>query len=228
MGSARYRDPAKQAAASFAAALSKHGITVTATQRARAPESAPVVARVSSMSLERIVEHLLMVSDNDAAEVIFRQAAIGAGRPGSIAEANNVVRSELTQLGIWDPDMAINDGSGLARQTKVPADAMVKMLRLAAGQKHPELRAVITGLSVAGVEGSLKRRYFDDQSTAARGLVRGKTGTLNKVRSLAGFVRTTDGSLLAFAFLINKPKNEYAAMVWLDRVTAAISTCGCR
>jgi D-alanyl-D-alanine carboxypeptidase/D-alanyl-D-alanine-endopeptidase (penicillin-binding protein 4) len=124
--------------------------------------------------------------------------------------------------------MATNDGSGLARETRVPADSMVKMFRMAAGQQHPELRAVITGLSVAGVEGSLKRRYFDDQSLAARGLVRGKTGTLNKVRSLAGFVRTTDGSLLAFAFLINKPKNEYAAMVWLDRVTAAISTCGCR
>jgi serine-type D-Ala-D-Ala carboxypeptidase/endopeptidase (penicillin-binding protein 4) len=160
--------------------------------------------------------------------VIFRQAAIGARRPCSIAEASKVVRSELTELGIWDPGMAISDGSGLARQTKVPADAMVKMLRLAAGQKHPELRAVITGLSVAGVEGSLERRYFDDRSLAARGLVRGKTGTLNKVRSLAGVVRTTDGSLLAFAFLINNPKNEYAAMVWLDRVTAAISTCGCR
>jgi serine-type D-Ala-D-Ala carboxypeptidase/endopeptidase (penicillin-binding protein 4) len=224
----RYRDPAKEAAATFATALSKQGITVTGRQRAQAPKSAPVVARVSSMSLERIVEHLLMVSDNDAAEVIFRQAAIGAGRPGSIAEASKVVRSELTRLGIWDPDMAISDGSGLARQTKVPADAMVKMLRLAAGQEHPELRAVITGLSVAGVEGSLERRYFDDKSLAARGVVRGKTGTLNKVRSLAGFVRTTDGSLVAFAFLINKPKNEYAAMVWLDRVTASISTCGCR
>ena len=224
----RYRDPAKQAAAAFSAALSKQGITVTATRRATAPKSAPVVARVSSMPLERIVEHLLMVSDNDAAEVVFRQAAIGAGRPGSIAEANKVVRSELTKLGIWDPGMATNDGSGLARETKVPADAMVKMFRVAAGEKHPELRAVITGLSVAGVEGSLKRRYFDDRSVPARGVVRGKTGTLNKVRSLAGFVRTKDGSLLAFAFLINKPKNEYAAMVWLDRVTTSISTCGCR
>ena len=48
------------------------------------------------MPLERIVEHLLMVSDNDAAEVIFRQAAIGAGRSGSIAEATKVVRAELS------------------------------------------------------------------------------------------------------------------------------------
>ena len=55
---------------------------------------------------------------------------------------------------------------------------------------------------------------------------------------LAGFARNVvtylqaddaaDGSLLAFAFLINDPKNEFGARVWLDRVTAAISTCGCR
>jgi serine-type D-Ala-D-Ala carboxypeptidase/endopeptidase (penicillin-binding protein 4) len=224
----RYRDPAKEAATAFSAALSKQGIKVTTTQQARAPESAPVVASVSSMRLERIVEQMLMVSDNDAAEVLFRQAAIGAGKPGSIAEAIKVVKSELTELGIWAPGMTIKDGSGLARETRVSADSMVKLLRLAAGNEHPELRAVITGLPVAGVEGSLRVRFFDDQSLAGRGVVRGKTGTLNKVRALAGVIRTNDGSLLAYAFLINKPKNEFNAMVWLDRVTTAISTCGCR
>jgi serine-type D-Ala-D-Ala carboxypeptidase/endopeptidase (penicillin-binding protein 4) len=224
----RHKDPAKEAATAFSAALSKQGIRVTITQRARATKAAPVVATASSMRLERIVEHVLMVSDNDGAEVLFRQAAIGAGKAGSIAEASQVVRSELAKLGIWSPGMTISDGSGLARQTKVPADAMVKMLRLAAGKEHPELRAVVTGLPVAGVEGSLRVRYFDDQSLAGRGVVRGKTGTLNKVRARAGLVRTTDGSLLVYAFLINKPRNEYNAVVWLDRVTTAISTCGCR
>jgi serine-type D-Ala-D-Ala carboxypeptidase/endopeptidase (penicillin-binding protein 4) len=227
-GGLRYRDPAKEAATAFAAALSTQGVRVSSTRPARAPKSVPVVARVSSMPLERIVEHLLMVSDNDAAEVIFRQAAIGAGRPGSIAEATKVVRAELTKLGIWDPGMTISDGSGLTRQTKVPADSMVKMFRVASGEKHPELRAVITGLPVAGAEGSLKRQYYDDKSLAGRGVVRGKTGTLNKVRARAGVLRASDGSLLAYAFLINNPKNEFNAMVWLDRVTASISTCGCR
>jgi D-alanyl-D-alanine carboxypeptidase/D-alanyl-D-alanine-endopeptidase (penicillin-binding protein 4) len=224
----RYQDPAKEAAAAFAAALSTQGITVTAPRRTRAPKSAPPIASVSSMRLERIVENVLMISDNDAAEVLFRQAAIGAGKAGSIAEASKVVQSELSELGVWEPGMRINDGSGLARETKVPASSMVKMLRLAAGQQHPELRAVITGLPVAGVEGSLRIRYFDDQSLAGRGVVRGKTGTLNKVRAQAGLVRTTDGSLLAYAFLINNPKNDYNARVWLDRVTTAISACGCR
>jgi len=223
----RYADPAKVAATAFASALSTQGINVTITQRARAPKSAPVIASVSSMRLERIVEHVLMISDNDAAEVLFRQAAIGAGKSGSIADAIGVVQSELTKLGVWEPGMTINDGSGLSRQTKVTADSMVKLLRLAADHQHPELRAVITGLPVAGVEGSLRTRYFDHESLAGRGVVRGKTGTLNKVRAQAGLVRTTDGSLLVYAFLINKPKNEYNATVWLDRVTAAISTCGC-
>src|SRR4029453_4815292 len=227
-GGVRYSDPSKEAAKALAAALSKQGVRVSRTRPARAPQSAPVVARVSSMPLERIVEHLLMVSDNDAAEVLFRQAAIGAGRPGSIAEATKVVRAELTKLGIWDPGMTLSDGSGLTRQTKVPADSMVKMFRVASGEKHPELRAVITGLPVAGAEGSLKRQYYDDKTLAGRCVVRGKTGTLNKVRARAGVLRASDGSLLAYAFLINNPKNEFNAMVWLDRVTAAISTCGCR
>jgi len=85
----------------------------------------------------------------------------------------------------------------------------------------------VTGLPVAGVEGSLRVRFFDDATTNARGLVRGKTGTLTKVHSLAGFVRAPDGSMLAYAFLVNNPKNEYESIIWLDRVSAALARCGC-
>ena len=49
-----------------------------------------------------------------------------------------------------------------------------------------------------------------------------------EVHTLAGLLRTRDGSVLVYAFLINNPKNQFAARVWLDRVTAALSTCGCR
>jgi len=81
---------------------------------------------------------------------------------------------------------------------------------------------------VAGVEGSLATKFGDDESLAGRGVVRGKTGTLSRVHGLAGTIATRDGSVLAYAFLVNNPKNDYNATVWLQRVTAAISTCGCR
>ena len=67
---------------------------------------------------------------------------------------------------------------------------------------------MVTGLPVAGVEGSLRRRFGDDASLAGRGVVRGKTGTLREVHTLAGLLRTRDGSVLVYAFLINNPKNR--------------------
>ena len=224
----RHRDPAKIAATAFAAALEKQGIAVGPVRPARAPASAEPVASVASMPVERMVEDMLMTSDNDSAEVLLRQAAIGAGRRGTFEDGVATVKAELVRLDAWHAGTRLHDGSGLSRDIRVPATTLVEVLRAAGDPDHPELRAVLTGLPVAGVEGSLAGRFGDDASLAGRGVVRGKTGTLRKVHALAGTVRTRDGSLLAYAFLVNNPKNEYNATIWLQRVTSALSTCGCR
>jgi serine-type D-Ala-D-Ala carboxypeptidase/endopeptidase (penicillin-binding protein 4) len=224
----RSRNPARDAAAAFAAALRRQQITVRSVIAAeRAPESARVVAAASSMPLSRIVEIALMVSDNDATEVLFRQAALAAKQPATFVGGGSAVRKVLTDLGAWSPEVRLYDGSGLARQNRVPPTTLATVIRLSISADHHRLRPVLTGLPVAGVEGSLRRRYADDRSQAGRGLVRGKTGTLTKVHSLAGYVQTRDGHVLVYAFLVNQPKNDFAAVVWLDRVTAALSTCGC-
>lgn len=224
----RVGNPSRDAAETFAAGLRSRGVAVTVTGGQRARGSATPVASVSSMPLDRIVEKLLLESDNDAAEVLFRQAAIGAGKPGSIKAARSVVSARLAKIGVWDASAEIHDGSGLSRETLVPAETMAGLLYRAGQPKHPELRAVLTGLPVAGVEGSLLRRFDDNESAAGRGVVRGKTGTLRQVHSLAGYLHTRDGSLIAYAFLVNKPANDYASVVWLSHVTAALSDCACR
>lgn len=224
----REETPSLDAAQAYAAALRTQGITVTAITAEKAGSSAAPVASVSSMPLERIVEQLLLVSDNDAAEVVYRQAAIGAGKKGSSVDAGAAVRERLTKLGVWRSGTTLSDGSGLSRQTRLRADTLAQLLALAASDSHPELRAVITGLPVAGVEGSLRTHFADAESLAGRGLVRGKTGTLKQVHSLAGVIRSQDGSLLAYAFLINNPEDDVNAKLWLDRASAALSTCGCR
>lgn len=224
----RQSDPANTAAQTFAKALRAQGIKVTAVRKATAAKSDRTIAAVSSMPLERIVEQLLLVSDNDAAEVLFRQAAIGAGRSGSFAEGRAVVERTLRTLGVWHAATSIHDGSGLSRSTRVHADTLVKVLRLAAGPKRPQLRPVVTGLPVAGVEGSLRTRFHDSASAAGIGVLHAKTGTLTGVHSLAGVVRARDGSLMVFAFLINDAANGYAAILLLDRLGGALSSCGCR
>ena len=224
----RTSDPAGQAARAFAAALRKHGIKVTDIARAEADAGDPRIAAVSSMPLERIVEQVLMTSDNDGAEVLFRQVAVAGGRTGSISQARRQLRQTLTKLKAWHEDTVVHDGSGLSRDDRVGADSLSRVLRLAAEDSHPQLRGLITGLPVAGVEGSLKHRFVTQDTVAARGMVRGKTGTLRQVYSLAGFVRTTDGTLIAYAFITNGATGEFAAKSWLDEVAAAVAGCGCQ
>lgn len=223
----RVSDPARAAARAFATALEKRGITVSSTRAGRAPRSATALARVQSMPLQQVVEAMLLASDNDAAEVLLRQAALASGRPGSFADGARALRAELTELGLWDAGARVVDGSGLARANEVPADLLVEVLRTAASAQHPEFRSVLTGLPVAGVEGSLAVRFVDERSTAGRGVVRGKTGTLSEVHSLAGYLQTADGALVAFAFVVNDATDDDAARVWLERVSTALSRCGC-
>lgn len=224
----RAGDPAGQAAKSFAAALRKRGIKVSSVRAAKAESGAATLAAVSSMPLDRIVERVLMSSDNDSAEVLFRQVAVAAGRGGSVSQARKQIEATLTGLGAWSSDTVVYDGSGLSRDNRVEAKSLSRLLQLAAQDKHPELRGLITGLPVAGVEGSLEHRFYSDDARAARGRVRGKTGTLRQVYSLAGVVRTSDGTLVAYAFITNRATGEYAAKRWLDNVTAAIAACGCQ
>jgi D-alanyl-D-alanine carboxypeptidase/D-alanyl-D-alanine-endopeptidase (penicillin-binding protein 4) len=224
----RTSDPAGQAATAFAAALRKRGIRVTSIAPAEAGRGDAPLAAVASMPLERIVEQVLMSSDNDAAEVLFRQVAVAGGRAGSISQARKQMRQTLTELKAWRSDTVVHDGSGLSRDTRIGADTLSRLLRLAAQDSHPELRGLITGLPVAGVEGSLRHRFSAEEAVAARGMVRGKTGTLRQVYSLAGFVRTSDGTLVVYAFIANGATSEHAAKTWLDRVAASIAGCGCR
>ena len=224
----RTSDPAGQAAKAFAAALRQQGIKVTDIAKAEADKGFPRIAAVSSMPLERIVEQVLMTSDNDGAEVLFRQVAVAGGRTGSISQARRQLKQTLTKLEAWHEDSVVQDGSGLSRDNRIGADTLSRLLRLAAEESHPELRALITGLPVAGVEGSLKYRFSADDARSARGMVRGKTGTLRQVYSLAGFVRTTDGTLIAYAFITNGATGEIAAKAWLDKVAATVAGCGCQ
>ncbi|MGI3781017.1 MAG: D-alanyl-D-alanine carboxypeptidase/D-alanyl-D-alanine endopeptidase [Janthinobacterium lividum] len=223
----RESDPAEVAAKAFAKQLEGRGIDVGRVGRARAAKGATRVAAVSSMTLERIVEHVLMTSDNDGAEVLLRQAGVAGGRRGTFADGTAVVVARLRDLGVATSGVRLVDGSGLSRSTRIPAATLAELLRVAGEDKHPRLRPLLTGLPVAGVEGSLATKFGDDESLAGRGVVRGKTGTLTKVHGLAGTITTRDGAVLTYAFLVNNPKNDYNATVWLQRVTAAISTCGC-
>ena len=135
----------------------------------------------------------------------------------------------MTELGV---ELAAGDqwydGSGLSRDNVLAPATLLAVLRVAAAAEHPELRALLTGLPVAGFTGSLEYRFVD-AAPAARGRVRAKTGTLRGTSSLAGVVTDLDGTSVAFVLMADRVPllKTLAARDALDAAAAAIGGCRC-
>ena len=240
--SPRVADPAGQAAAAFATDLAAHGVQVAGKPVAAAPAGAGTgtanqiggavdLARVLSPRLGDLVEHMLTVSDNDYAEALLRQVAIADDKPASFAGGVAAVRDVLSAkaVGLDLTGLNVVDGSGLSRQDRITPATLVRVLSLAAATAHPDLRATLTGLPVAGFTGTLaeNNRFGVPLSSSAAGLVRAKTGSLAGVATLAGIVRDNDGRLLVFAFMADQAPDAVAARAALDRLAAGVTACGC-
>ncbi|WP_255919931.1 D-alanyl-D-alanine carboxypeptidase/D-alanyl-D-alanine endopeptidase [Streptomyces humicola] len=228
----RVADPAASAAQSFAGLLQARGITV---ERTPAPGQAPSasgapIAQVRSMPLSALVERMLTNSDNDIAEHLARQTAIGAHLPADFSGGAQAVRQALARLGMPLGGTVFLDGSGLDRDDRLTADLLTRLLATAASPAHPELRSVLSGLPIAGFTGTLSDRFnaSENAGATAAGLVHAKTGTLTGVNTLAGTVVDTDGRLLVFAFMTSGTADADAAVDALDRLATAVTACGCR
>jgi D-alanyl-D-alanine carboxypeptidase/D-alanyl-D-alanine-endopeptidase (penicillin-binding protein 4) len=225
---ARVADPAEDAATRFAALLGKRGITVAGSPApARAAAGAKAVAAVSSAPLASIVEHVLLTSDNDGAEVLARQAALAAGRTPDFAGGAAAVLAQVRALGVGTSGVRLYDGSGLSRDGRIPAGTLTALVDVIAAGRHPELSAVLSGLPVAAFAGSLALRFRVAGDISGAGYVHAKTGTLTGVSTLAGTVLTRDGALLSFAVMADRV-GPTDARPMADRIAATIAGCGCR
>ncbi|MGH8966391.1 MAG: D-alanyl-D-alanine carboxypeptidase/D-alanyl-D-alanine endopeptidase, partial [Actinomycetes bacterium] len=203
-----------------------YGVSAKAGQRTVAQEGAMRLGAVQSPPMSALVEHLLTESDNDLAEAVARQVAMKLGRPATFADAAQAVQQVLARLGVAE-GVSVNDGSGLSTRNRITPIALAHIVSLAAGEDHPELRSVVTGLPIAGFSGTLSPpRYTVAASRAGAGMVRAKTGTLAGVSTLAGLVYDVDGRLLAFAFMAGDGKGKVDPGK-LDQLAAAIAACGC-
>ena len=220
---ARSGQPGLDAGAALADALGAPGATVVLGQ---APPDAEVLATVHSAPVARLVEQTLSMSDNMLAEALARQVALARDLPASFDGAAQAVTGALTDAGIDVTGVSLSDGSGLSKEDQVPASVLAAVVKGAADGSIDGASALLSGLPVAGYDGTLFDR---GDAGAAPGTVRAKTGTLLAVHALAGTVVTTDGRLLVFAVVADASTgSELAAESALDDVAAALAGCGCR
>jgi len=136
-----------------------------------------------------------------AAEALLKTIAAHEnpeGKNGSWERGTKLVGEFLRQLGVPDEEFNIDDGSGLSRENRLSARAiMTVLLDLYHG---PNWELFRTSLAVGGEDGTVVR-YFKD--SAYRGNILGKTGYISGVRSFSGVCLTDNGPYL-FSIISNR------------------------
>jgi serine-type D-Ala-D-Ala carboxypeptidase/endopeptidase (penicillin-binding protein 4) len=211
-GSALQRQPAKFAAQQLTLELRRAGVRVArGAAVGTAPEPAAEIAVVDSPTMATLARLTLVPSDNLFAEMLLKNLGARFGAAGSTTAGVSVVTRTLARFGVRP---RIADGSGLSRVDHTSPRQVVTLLR--ALRANVSLRAA---LPVAGRSGTLAERM---RRTSAQDRCQAKTGTLSNVSALAGYCRTPNGHLLAFAFIENLVYTPTAKAAE-DRLTIALA-----
>jgi D-alanyl-D-alanine carboxypeptidase/D-alanyl-D-alanine-endopeptidase (penicillin-binding protein 4) len=185
------------------------GTLTGAAREGRASEVAQLFARHDSASLGEIIRDVNKFSNNVMARQLF--LTLGAATtetPLSFALSDRTVRGWLQQKQINLTGLTLENGAGLSRRERITASGMTDLLQSAvANPLGAELEA---SLPVSAVDGTMKKRLRD---SAAAGHAHLKTGTLEGVKTIAGYVQSRSGKKWTLVFFINHPnaKNGGAA-----------------
>ncbi|HYY43420.1 MAG TPA: D-alanyl-D-alanine carboxypeptidase/D-alanyl-D-alanine-endopeptidase, partial [Pyrinomonadaceae bacterium] len=227
--------PALLFTAMLRAALEKQGVTIKGRTRvvdAKARAAAPLdptklieLTKRESPPFSEVAAQTLKPSQNLYAELILR--TLGQQSPASdpkqttSAAGSAVVRAFLGEAGVADvARLALYDGSGLSRHNLITADATVQLL--AYMSRHRYAQTWRDAQPVAGVDGTLRSRM---RNTPAAGNVRAKTGTLDNVAALSGYVTSAAGERLAFSLIVNHyPLEAAARRSYLDAVAILLAS----
>lgn len=178
--------------------LSERGVRLGgASGKALCPSSSRLLARRTHPA-DQILLTMMKESDNLFAESMFYRIAAHSGlKYASAKQACEVIHDLIRRLGLRPEDYRIADGSGLSLYNYLTPELETALLRYAF-HNESVFYHLYPSLPVAGVDGTLKKRMRDG---AAHGNVRAKTGTVEGVATLAGYVTASNGHRLAFSIM---------------------------
>jgi D-alanyl-D-alanine carboxypeptidase/D-alanyl-D-alanine-endopeptidase (penicillin-binding protein 4) len=157
-----------------------------------------VLAEHESLPLGEDLRVINKVSQNLHAEMLLRILGREKGTSASILGGLEVMRGFLSLADVRPEEYVFYDGSGLSRENLVTPRATVKLLRYAAKQSWGA--DFTASLSVAGVDGTLKSRF---RTLPLGAQVQAKTGALDHVNSISGYLTTARGDRLVFSIMSN-------------------------
>jgi D-alanyl-D-alanine carboxypeptidase/D-alanyl-D-alanine-endopeptidase (penicillin-binding protein 4) len=217
-GSVTVSRPAELFVALLKERLALKGVTVTGQTRVvnakpTLPDTSVEIAKLESPPLSVIAAKTMKPSQNMYTETLLwtlgEQSRAAMSSPGGgvapISTATSAdlglsaVKKFLTEIGVAPDGIIQHDGSGLSRHNLITPAAVVQLYTYM-GKQSRFSQAWRDSLTIGGVDGTLRNRF---KGTRASGNVRGKTGTIDQVSALSGYVRTAAGEELAFSMVVN-------------------------
>lgn len=173
------------------------------------PNDARVLAESLSPPLAEVIRDINKYSNNVMARQLY--LTLGAEMSGQAAtreRAEIAVRSWAEARGIDVSALVLDNGSGLSRDERVTARLLARVLTVEfLGATMPEF---ISSLPIVGVDGTMRRRVI---SKAVAGAAHIKTGSLNDVRGIAGYVLAASGKRYVVVSIVNGPHAAQAQPV---------------
>lgn len=191
-------EPDLHAAGVLTSLLQARGVVVGGSPgEGQAPPGAPVVAEVASPPVRELVGQMLRESDNLTAELLVKELGRRFAGAGTTTAGVGVVRQTLASASLPVEHLAAVDGSGLDRSDRASCTLLMAALDASVATGH-----LAAGFPRAGRDGTLAKRF---QGNPAAGRLRAKTGALDGVAALTGYVDPGGtGPPVAFAFLVNQ------------------------
>jgi D-alanyl-D-alanine carboxypeptidase/D-alanyl-D-alanine-endopeptidase (penicillin-binding protein 4) len=167
----------------------------------RTPAGARLLLVQESPPLSEIVRDINKYSNNVMARQLF--LALGTGGVGpdaSAARSSQAVSNWLQREGLPMPELVLENGCGLSRRERISAGSLARLLQRAfASPRMPEF---VASLPIAGLDGTMKHR------AAAAGSAYVKTGLLDGVRAVAGYVLAASGHRYVVVAIVNQAEAE--------------------
>ncbi len=192
--------PEEHAAAAFDALWRDLGGTLGGRVRAApTPANAEVFHSAYSQPLQTVLERVNKWSDNLMARMVFLALGVAhAGPPGSLEKAREALTIWLTDKGFSFPELVVDNGSGLSRDSRMAAGSLGELLVWAYHQ--PWMPELMASMAIMGVDGTLAQRMRNEP---IQGRAHMKTGTVRDASCIAGYVLDPDGRRWVVVVLVN-------------------------
>ena len=206
------RDPVRYFTGTFAEVLRSGHLELVGHREGGSGHGYPGESRTElfthdSPLLSQVLRVFLRISQNLYGETLVRMLdPAPSGKRG----AAGLMRMEsilVHRAGLEPDSFLLADGSGLSRHNLISAGGVVRLLEYAHRQSYGT--AFRQWLPSAGTDGTLRRRMT---APGLKGRVQAKTGSMEGVRALSGFLETLHGETLAFAMLVNSLKGDEAGL----------------